>query len=68
MKDLTKLSFGLANRMTSFASCFEWAIEKGLESCPIGVSTERGTKKPMVARRIALTAIFDDAALLAGCG
>jgi hypothetical protein len=29
------------------------AIEKGHESCPIGVSAEPGTKKPMVARHMA---------------
>jgi hypothetical protein len=36
-----------------FCRLLRVAIEKGLESCPIGVSTESGTKKPMVARRIA---------------
>jgi hypothetical protein len=35
-----------------FCRLLRVAIEKGRESCPIGVSTEPGTKKPMVMRNI----------------
>jgi hypothetical protein len=31
-----------------FCKMLRIAIEKGAESCPIGVSTEPGTKKPVV--------------------
>jgi hypothetical protein len=35
-----------------FCRLLRAAIERGYESCPIGVSTEPGTRKPMVARRM----------------
>jgi hypothetical protein len=36
-----------------FCRILRLAIERGRESCPIGVSTEPGTKKPMVTRHTA---------------
>jgi hypothetical protein len=34
----------------AFCRLLREAIERGHETCPIGVSTEPGTKKPMVMR------------------
>ena len=36
-----------------FCRVLRAAIEQGQEFCPIGVSTEPGTKKPMVTRHTA---------------
>jgi len=35
-----------------FCRILRAAVERGHESCPIGVSTEPGTKKPMVMKHM----------------
>ena len=42
-----------------FCRVLRVAIQRGQESCPIGVSTEPGTKKPMVMKHTPLTVIID---------
>ena len=43
---------------TEFCRILRAAIEKGYESCPIGVSTEPSTKKPTVMTRKCLDSYY----------